>query len=389
MLNNIMENIECFLLVPISNKKAVENFHRSIAEVTNGEIHYKFIDFNELARFGVSNVIGKLMSLNKGIIVWGAKQRAMPSTYRKFMNDDKTMVLFLYKPKNIAFIGSVVASVESEALAEYLWGRDEKGITWSFVYFVAPLAELRNSANRVRDFAESLINRRLRGHTFICKDRASAKFEKFKQFIIDLMSSADDRSKTIRSYTREKLVFLEHTNPKRFVEVLGEIILSILRSNLKIVPKRWCLDEASRLAHRNEANPICNDLRRLCLLSIDSDGEWGINVSAELAPIGEILKNVYEEIVDEEIPLSVEELRKLLIILAILFFEYKDELDIECPKDVMTTRISIVNEQSSNVSKHVELVKYAKEELLTIIKQNPDVIALLPLKLLNLIITSR
>ncbi len=395
MLNDFMKGVECLLFVPISRDSAVEHLRRTVAEIVDNEVRYRYASFDELVKFDeVLTIIDRLRSLNKNFVIWGAKPRTIPHKYREFMKDGKTVIIFLYRPKNIVLIGSVIAYVESERLAEYLWGRDKDGSTWSFVYFIVPIMELRIDVDALRN----RVSKFLIGHTFVCRDQKPDKFEELKQYLMSLMSTANSSPKVIRSYTRTKLVSFARIGTERFIGVLGRVVLSILESVPRVVSKDWCLDTASRAinevlgstmdARKSYAVPVCNDLRRLCVLSIDSDGDWGGDANAKLAPIGIILKDVYEDAVNAGADLSVEELREFLALLAILLFEYKDELGIVCPSDAMITRLSAADEQgSSRGHSHADLIKYARSKLLEIVSRYPDAIALLPFKLLNLIIT--
>ncbi len=395
MLNDFMRDVECFLFVPISRDSAVEHLRSTVAEIVDDEVRYRFANIDELAKFSdISAVIDRLRSLGRNFVIWGAKTRTIPRRYREFMRDGKTVILFLYRPKNIVLVGSVVAYVESEKLAEHLWGRDKDGSTWSFVYFIVPITELRVNVDEVRNH----VSKFLIGHTFVCRDQKPDKFEDLKQYLTSLMSTANSSPKFIRSYTRAKLVSFARIGTERFIGVLSRVVLSILESGSKVISKDWCLDTASHAinevlgptinARKSYAVPVCNDLRRLCVLSIDSDSDWGGDANAKLAPIGIILRDVYEDTVNAGADLSVEELRELLALLAILLFEYRDELGIACPRDAMITKLSVADEQgSSRGHSHADLIKYTRDKLLEIVSRCPDVIALLPFKLLNLIIT--
>lgn len=127
-------------------------------------------------------------------------------------------------------------------------------------------------------------------------------------------------------------------------------------------------------AEKTYGVPICNDLRRLCVVTIDRDGDWGSNDSARIAPVGEVVKKVYE-VLTSEISLRADDLARLLSALTLIIFEHKDELGIKCLTDSLDRRLSAV---------HGDLLEAAKSVLREFLNGYPDLIAAISARMWSL-----
>jgi len=76
--------------------------------------------------------------LMANLLSGGAK--SIDKKYHTYMVEGKIIVVLYYRPRNIYVLGKVVTMIDSEVLAEHLWGRDTDGRTWRYVYFIEPIA---------------------------------------------------------------------------------------------------------------------------------------------------------------------------------------------------------------------------------------------------------
>lgn len=99
---------------------------------------------------------------NGVVYVWGSKPERIHQTFKMFGRS--SLVLFR-RGAQIYKYGVVIEKVESEPLAESLWGKDEDGETWSTIYFFAKLTDKiipaaqvnRHLARNPRDHWQGLV----------------------------------------------------------------------------------------------------------------------------------------------------------------------------------------------------------------------------------------
>lgn len=100
----------------------------------------KPIGLTHVRRFLESSLYATLEATCRdgAVYVWGAKAERLHQTYK--MLGRSSLVLFR-RGRQIYKYGVVIEKTDNEALAEYLWGRDDSGATWSTIYFFAKIKE--------------------------------------------------------------------------------------------------------------------------------------------------------------------------------------------------------------------------------------------------------
>jgi len=188
----------------------------------------------------------------------------------------------------------------------------------------------------------------------------------------------------VRKFTREHLVSVDKLGDDRFLDVLGSVITSIVSGSGRSIPKDACLSTASEAVRRvfstasdiekTYAVPVCNDLRRLCIITIGRDDEWSSNDAAQLGPVGEFVYNIYETAASE-ILMEAGDLVRFLSALSIAVFEYRDKLGIECHSEYLTRRLN---------DAHMNLLEATVNTLRKLFDKYPDLAAAVPAKLWSL-----
>jgi len=382
----VLEWADCILMVPISSRQALDHFHSSIATIEDGKVTYKYSSIDKLLNIDNNlspDVVEKLKPIDGKFVIWGAKpqDREPPRALKKCsesMYQGRVASLLFYVPRKLCFIGGVVAVTESERIAESLWGRDKDGSTWSLIYFIEPQQIVEADINEVRE----LLALRIQGHTCICKD----DFVKLREYISTRRIHGDSH-RLITDHLGLLRQLSEYIKDERrldlFLTIIGHITLKAI-DKTDGLSKSDCLDVAVEFIRRflgdiGDVSDIrrvygeasCNDLRRLCVITLGSDSDWNSGVSARIAGVGEVLRGVYKSIWGE-LDLSDEDLARLLSSLAVLLSEYKSELGIECPADSLSRKVSEIDEE------HRQLVDKAREILKDIVRRYPDVIAAIP-----------
>jgi len=385
----VLDWADCILMVPISKDQALAHFHSSIATFKDGTIIYKYNFIDELQKIDSElpqDAIEKLRPIDGKFVVWGAKPQGLRGVLKECiegMDHGKVASLLFYIPRKLCLIGRVVAKTKSEKIAERLWGRDIDGSTWSLVYFIEPQQVVEADIDEVR----KLVNHPIPGHTCICRDdkdpRRFAELVRYistrrvyqapQRFITDHLVLLRQLSKYIKDERRFDI----------FLTIIGLITLKTISKTNGLL-KSDCLDVAVEFIRgflgdigdvsdirRIYGRASCNDLRRLCVITLGSDSDWESEVSARIAGIGEISRGVYESIWGE-LDLNDEDLAKLLSSLIVLLSEYRSELGIECPADSLGRKVSEIDEE------HRQLVDRAREIFKDIVRRYPDVIAVIP-----------
>jgi MoxR-like ATPase len=80
--------------------------------------------------------------------VWGARPgNRGERTWRRLEPGDIALV---YTDRRFALWGMVVAKVDNEEVAEQIWGRDERGVAWSLMFFLEPVEPCHLTLERFR-----------------------------------------------------------------------------------------------------------------------------------------------------------------------------------------------------------------------------------------------
>jgi len=187
----------------------------------------------------------------------------------------------------------------------------------------------------------------------------------------------------VKKFTREHLVSADRLGG-RFLDVLGSVVTSIVSSSSKTISKDVCLSAASEAVRRvlstasdiekTYAVPVCNDLRRLCIITIGRDDDWSSNDVAQLAPVGEFVRDVYEIAASEGL-MDMSDLVRFLSVLSVVVFEYRDKLGIKCHSEYLMKSLG---------DTHRNLLEDAAKTLREIFNKYPDLVAAAPAKLWSL-----
>jgi len=356
----------------------VGHFRSSIGEVRGGGVEFKFFTVDRLLRVDKlpEDVAERLRAVDGRFVVWGAKPRGLRGVSKKCREDMRrgtVAFLLFYVPAGLCIVGRIVAATESERIAEELWGRDADGATWSFVYFVEPVGVLRADIDEVR----RLVNHPIPGHTCICRDSNPQGFEALRQYISSREGS------NVKRFTRSHLVSWSKLGDK-FLDIFGSVVTSLVDPSRGPITKDACLSAAANTVRnvmsgasdveKTYGVPICNDLRRLCLITLGRDGDWGSNDIARVAPVGEIIRGIYEVLSSEGVA-ETNDLVRLLSALSVVVFEYRGELGISCPADSLEGKLSDV---------HRDLFETAVGVLRNLLVNRPDLVAVIPVKVWSL-----
>lgn len=130
------------ILQPAGNSGGRNHFADTVANPVQVESLRPFIHADDADR---------LQEFSGSIAVWGVTPGATGTNARKWERIDAgDLALFLREGRAIA-AGLVHHKIHAPALAEHLWGRDERGQTWEHVYFLSPTWKIDLEYRQIND----------------------------------------------------------------------------------------------------------------------------------------------------------------------------------------------------------------------------------------------
>ena len=128
------------LIVPASRGEALSHFEKTVAREWSVE------DLDPVVGLLSEAVVQRLREAGS-FRIWGAIPGSIGAdTWRNI----EGYVVAFYQDGHITCWGRVFAKVHSRRLAEWLWGVDERGRTWEYVYFIKDLKWCRIPWGRVK-----------------------------------------------------------------------------------------------------------------------------------------------------------------------------------------------------------------------------------------------
>ena len=178
-----MKETKEVFLVPVGNPEAIEHMQRTL---TNP------VEKREIEGAGVK--LPDDLYDNDRIRVWGllpGKDNANRKIYDKMKERD----IAIFVSKNMVYITEIVAKVESENLAERLWGKMD-GQTWSLIFFVKLIKHLDMSKRELLKMLNYSEKDQLRG-TRRATGKVIEVFGSVENFLAEIIHG----SETITNYT--------------------------------------------------------------------------------------------------------------------------------------------------------------------------------------------
>lgn len=116
------------LLQPSSGKVAMDHYDDTIANGVTVETLKEYLSTEELQR---------LIDLKQDKVkIWGIVPTLKNEPRSQWLNLNEDDVVLFYKNKSIYFFGKVLLKAHNKSLATQLWGNDNEGRTWEYIYFL-------------------------------------------------------------------------------------------------------------------------------------------------------------------------------------------------------------------------------------------------------------
>ena len=304
------------MIVPASGESARKHFRRTIE---------KLWSLDEINKLGVklpNDVEEKLRSVQR-FAIWGSTPRVtIIETLFKRLDEAGEGVAAFYRDGKIVCWGRIFAWMHnniSKILAEKLWGRDEKGDTWEYVYFIRDIECTEPGIDWDKMREELGYNKGFipRGHTLVKPDKLKNIVDKYGDIITFLNKLAGRNPERINEsestmsksrYNAHLIQSLKQLKPIELLEVLGEAafqlaaepigeglskddVARLLGGILKSMDK----GSSARYLASAQYPLLINDLRRLGVIEAgDPSKEWRNDVKASVSPlarrVGHIIK---------------------------------------------------------------------------------------------------
>jgi hypothetical protein len=171
-----------------------------------------------------------LMPDGQGFYAWGAVpgSRNRPNWENMQMGD---LVLTVYE-NQYHFLSSVIGKFNSQALARRIWGQDEKGNTWEYMYLLAPPQPI--SVGVVSEPVVSYLNKTYRGFAKISDAKVQAiimAYGSLERFVQKVLQSEIPETHIDRDL-KEASIEADATasfNPKDMVDGRKKVVQEIVR----------------------------------------------------------------------------------------------------------------------------------------------------------------
>ncbi|MEB3788956.1 MAG: HAD family hydrolase [Desulfurococcales archaeon] len=296
-------NSEAILvIVPASGNEARMHFYKTVKRPWN------INDIIELKVALPDKLIEKLRKVGK-FAIWGStpRVRGIESLFEELEKGSEGFVAF-YQDGKIVCWGHIFAWTRNAELAERLWGRDRRGDTWEYVYFISdlrcarhgiPWSVVRDKLGYSRDFLP-------RGHTFARMDRLISIIKEYGDvlsFFDSLVKSSkdyvqqDEDEKLRQKYNPYLIQSLKRLDPRILLAVIGRVSWRLRELSTEEFSKDFIisvLDEILKELGHNNVNIVSskqypllvNDLRRLGIIQAgDPLDEWPSDVKASPTPL--------------------------------------------------------------------------------------------------------
>lgn len=165
-----MQNV---ILQPTGNSIARDNFNKTISSGVPLDLISSHLSFDKASE------LSKLINGKKTVATWGVKVGFKDGNKNKWLKIERGDLALFGRNKRIHFSGIVASKVHSPELAKELWGEDEDGNTWEYIYFLdetkkhsIPYEEL----NKVIGYSANYI---IQGFVVLDQEKSRRVFENY------------------------------------------------------------------------------------------------------------------------------------------------------------------------------------------------------------------
>ncbi len=173
----------------IKNKMVREHLERTI---------FQTIELAEILRFQ-----SKIRSGLERFCVWGV----IPGTKSKWNKIRIGDLVAFYSEKKFYLLGQIVDKFQNEKLAKYLWGEDQYGRTWEYIYLIDPdsLIQIDVDLEKVIDVLGYSSNFVLQSALYPQPEKEETLKKLISIFTDDLLKEINEKQSIIMTVQREKI----------------------------------------------------------------------------------------------------------------------------------------------------------------------------------------
>lgn len=287
--------------------KARENFEDTIKKPWT---------YEELTEEGIElpkDLASKLKSVGE-FRIWGAVGKGIVKWKEAWKYLDQNWIVAFLEKDTITCWGYIFAKIHDPSLAERLWGRDERGRTWEYIYFIKNLQYVNIPWLKVCSelgYAETF---KPIGH-FIVSDNIIKNIIKRYGSLENLLKqlSGETEIQGTHVHINERfnpylLQGITYLGPRQYMLVLGRIVkeLNIKREESlnkeevkKVIEDHLRSLSISEKAIKELSDPrLLNDLRRLNLLDTgDLNSSWSSKEQAKITRISRMIDTGVDDII--------------------------------------------------------------------------------------------
>lgn len=282
------------ILQPTASKDAQEHYEKTIENTIN---------LGDIETFLSEDEFNKLQSLysNGEARIWGVQAGNNGFNVSRWNKIEAGDITLFSAKKTIFSSATTVYKSHNEELANYLWGRDDEGNTWEYLYFINEVTHQNISYLQFNESVGYKDNYIIQGFNVLDVEKSSKVFDKFG---VDSEVYYPEITKEEFELEIDKL--MDHESLDREVTSLARVEQSRLRNYLfknkpigtcgicnKVYPvnflvaahikKRSLCSREERLDYENIVMPMCkfgcDDLYEKKYIYINDDGIISININ--------------------------------------------------------------------------------------------------------------